>query len=211
VLRLRPYQLSSFFTNQCFLVCMPMPGHRMALDHRYECTKPPTSFTALNMSRHCFTALLLCVAAYGVSATHASCQIKIDGVCKKYPQMPNGRWFEDSNGGGPVATTAAACLARDNNWKVACGVNVEYKFTPGTTPPGPAPPGPAPGHACTGSSASLNPVSCAAWQDLAKATNITGWTKCSGNLLDPCSCNSGYNHSGWLVYVTCLQGDIRAL
>ena len=39
------------------------------------------------------------------------------------------------------------------------------------------------------------------WQDLAKATNIAGWTQCSGALLDPCSCDR----------VTCADGDITQL
>jgi uncharacterized surface protein with fasciclin (FAS1) repeats len=82
--------------------------------------------------------------------------------------------------------------------------------TPGSpTPPAPAPPTPgsptpvpAPPGACTGSSSGLNAVTCAAWQDLAKATNIAGWTKCSGTLLDPCSC---------LRHVFCANGDITIL
>ena len=57
---------------------------------------------------------------------------------------------------------------------------------------------------CTGSSSGLNAASCAAWQDLAKATNITGWTHCSGALLDPCSCNT-YN------IVDCADGNITKL
>jgi uncharacterized surface protein with fasciclin (FAS1) repeats len=69
--------------------------------------------------------------------------------------------------------------------------------TPGSPTPVPAPPG-----ACTGSSSGLNAVTCAAWQDLAKATNIAGWTKCSGTLLDPCSC---------LRHVFCANGDITIL
>jgi hypothetical protein len=59
---------------------------------------------------------------------------------------------------------------------------------------------------CTGSSRNLNAVSCAAWQDLAKATNIAGWIDCRGNLLDPCSCKPK-NAAG----VTCADGDITAL
>ena len=58
---------------------------------------------------------------------------------------------------------------------------------------------------CTGSSSGLNAVSCAAWQDLAKSTNITGWTHCSGALLDPCSCNTQYGG------VTCADGDITQM
>jgi hypothetical protein len=87
------------------------------------CITALPSIAALNMSRQFVTSLLLYHG--GVSATPASCQIKIDGVCKNYPQMPNGKWFDDANGGGPAATTAAACLARDNQWKISCGVNVE--------------------------------------------------------------------------------------
>ena len=55
---------------------------------------------------------------------------------------------------------------------------------------------------CTGSSSGLNAVSCAAWQDLANATNITGWYECSGALLDPCSCSAR---------VTCADGDITEM
>ena len=51
--------------------------------------------------------------------------------------------------------------------------------------------GSPPTPSCTGNSSGLNAVSCAAWQDLAKATNIAGWTSCSGALLDPCSCDHG--------------------
>jgi hypothetical protein len=58
---------------------------------------------------------------------------------------------------------------------------------------------------CTGSSSGLNAVSCAAWQVFAKATNITGWAKCSGALLDPCSCNWPYGS------VTCAGGDITEI
>jgi hypothetical protein len=85
-------------------------------------------------------ALLLCAAAHGVAAAPASCQIKIEGICVKFPLTPNAQWFEDSNGGGPNATTAAACLSRDNQWKTLCQANVEFKFTPAS--PGPALPRP---------------------------------------------------------------------
>jgi hypothetical protein len=54
-----------------------------------------------------------------------------------------------------------------------------------TPSPVPTPPTPA---ACIGESSRLNAVSCNTWQDFAKATNITGWRRCSKNLLDPCSC-----------------------
>jgi hypothetical protein len=60
---------------------------------------------------------------------------------------------------------------------------------------------PLPPSSCTGNSSGLNAVSCAAWQDLAKATNITGWSSCSGAFLDPCSCGG----------VTCADGDITEL
>jgi hypothetical protein len=63
---------------------------------------------------------------------------------------------------------------------------------------------------CTGSSSGLNAVSCAAWQVFAKATSITGWTECSGALLDPCSCiytdKSGYRYG-----VTCAYGNITVI
>jgi hypothetical protein len=49
--------------------------------------------------------------------------------------------------------------------------------------------------------ASLNAVPCAAWQDLAKATNIAGWKACSEALLDPCSCD----------HVICADGDITLI
>jgi hypothetical protein len=59
--------------------------------------------------------------------------------------------------------------------------------------------------ACTGSSSGLNAVSCAAWQDFAKATNIAGWTQCSGALLDPCSC---VIEKGGVI---CADGDITSM
>jgi hypothetical protein len=60
----------------------------------------------------------------------------------------------------------------------------------------------SPTPSCTGNSSGLNAVSCAAWQDLAKATNITGWRNCTGDLLDPCSC---------IDRVTCTDVDITRL
>jgi hypothetical protein len=71
---------------------------------------------------------------------------------------------------------------------------------PPTTPP-PTPPTPPPTPSCTGNSKYLNKASCDAWQDLANYTKIAGWDDCSGNLLDPCSCDG----------VTCADGDITAL
>jgi hypothetical protein len=61
------------------------------------------------------------------------------------------------------------------------------------------------GKACTGASSGLNQVTCAAWQDLAQATNITGWTYWSDidNLLDPCGM---HKHP-----VTCADGDITKI
>jgi hypothetical protein len=64
------------------------------------------------------------------STPRALCQVKIAGVCAKYPTMPDGEWFDDHNGGGPIATTAAACLTRCDDWKASCKVNVEYQFNP---------------------------------------------------------------------------------
>jgi hypothetical protein len=54
---------------------------------------------------------------------------------------------------------------------------------------------------CTGTSSGLNAASCAAWQDFAKATNITGWRYCNETLLTPCSCGG----------VTCAGGDITKM
>jgi hypothetical protein len=72
------------------------------------------------MIRQFFTALLLWAAAHGVLAVPASCQIKIEGVCAKLPLTPHAQWFEDSSGGGPNATTAAACSSRDSQWATFC-------------------------------------------------------------------------------------------
>jgi hypothetical protein len=68
----------------------------------------------------------------------------------------------------------------------------------------------APALPCTGSSSGLNAVSCAAWQDLAKATNIAGWFNCSGALLDPCSCKIGQQRVGQ-GGVICANGDITSI
>jgi hypothetical protein len=61
--------------------------------------------------------------------------------------------------------------------------------------------------ACTGSSSDLNKVSCAAWKDFAKATDITGWKACSGARLDPCACK----FVGGVGGVTCADGNITEL
>jgi hypothetical protein len=108
------------------------------------------------------------------------------GVCLKYNSCANTTWAK--------GTCSADCTSSPS------------PPTPAPPPPAPTPPPtPPPTPSCTGSSSGLNKASCAAWQDLAKATNITGWIECSGALLDPCSCSYGqYEGEG----VNCADGDI---
>jgi hypothetical protein len=91
--------------------------------------------------------------------------------------------------------------------------------TPAPTPPTPAPPTPAsptpapptplpPAGTCTGKSADLAAVECAAWQDLYDATNGPKWSRrCSDARSDPCSCSD----SGNIGPVTCKGGHITAM
>jgi hypothetical protein len=55
--------------------------------------------------------------------------------------------------------------------------------------PTPAPPGPGP-NACSGKSAGLAAVECAAWQDFYDATNGPHWSECYDARSDPCSCST---------------------
>ena len=57
-------------------------------------------------------------------------------------------------------------------------------------------------------SSGLNQVACAAWQELAVATNITKWGYCSRTLLDPCSCGNITNPYPYGISVSCVNGDI---
>jgi hypothetical protein len=102
----------------------------------------------------------------------------------------------------PVQTAGYSCFLKGGGTEVWLNVTIFQQ----NARPTPAPPTPPPTPPCTGSSSGLNAVSCAAWQDLAKATNIAGWTKCSGALLDPCSCKIG-QYGG----VTCADGDITVM
>jgi hypothetical protein len=68
--------------------------------------------------------------------------------------------------------------------------------------------------ACTGSSRDLEPSQCAAWQDLFASTGGSGWVKCSGNKLDPCSCANGtdatvtYN-GGQITYLQLYNNSLK--
>jgi hypothetical protein len=97
----------------------------------------------------------------------------------------------------PVPTAGYSCFLKGGGTEVWLNVTLFQQ----NARPTPAPPTPPPPPPCTGSSSGLNEVSCAAWQDLAKATNIAGWSKCNGNLLSPCSC----------VSVTCADNDITKI
>jgi hypothetical protein len=101
----------------------------------------------------------------------------------------------------PVPTAGYSCFLKGGGTEVWLNVTIFQQ----NTRPTPAPPT----GVCTGSSSGLNKVSCAAWQDLAKATNIAGWTSCSGALLDPCSCDGGSAHG--TTSVSCADGDITTM
>jgi Leucine-rich repeat (LRR) protein len=87
----------------------------------------------------------------------------------------------------------------------------------------PAPtPAPVDIMACTGTSASLPKVECAAWQDFFNSTggnyssSSTGWQHCQTNLLDPCSCTYNFDgldddDSAQVASVTCSGTSITAL
>jgi hypothetical protein len=174
------------------------------------CTAPTPSPTPCQVPRNCgqhnntvvcghkftgceFTCAFCCEPYY----VGINCDPCTEAKCKPVPPLPPSTTYD--------------CLFPSIQCKQIAGSSGQFnssaacaKVCVSPTPP-PAPPTPAPPPPCTGNSSGLNAVSCAAWQDFAKATNIAGWTKCSGALLDPCSCKiAGYG-------VICADGDITQM
>ena len=66
--------------------------------------------------------------------SYASCQFKIDGNCKSFPNMSNSSWFQDQNSGGPQPTTQDMCSKRQSSWENSCDLssdNIEMVYTSG--------------------------------------------------------------------------------
>ena len=144
------------------------------------CDIPPVCDVNKTTSQcgHTFTGCNVCDSCcnWGGKTNCPGC-LQANKGCVSYECSDEGETCQPVEGDSGTYTTQAACDAN---------------CTPPPTP-------------CTGNSSGLNAVSCAAWQVLAKATNIAGWTDCSGALLDPCSCKIDG------AVVTCADGDITEM
>jgi hypothetical protein len=164
------------------------------------CGSPSVTYSCDHLQGQCNPE----TAGGGAYPTKAGCA----AACKATPY--------DCKNKGQGDQCYPATQGGDFGNKTACeavckGPSPPTPAPPPPAPPTPGPPTPAPAGTCTGSSSSLNAVSCNAWQDLAKATKIAGWKRC-GNLLDPCSCGrSDCDATQVPICVMCANGDITTL
>jgi hypothetical protein len=181
---------------------------RLQTENFAVCGKPSVSYSCDHLQGQCNPE----TAGGGAYPTKAGCV----AACKATPYICKNKGQGDqcypaTQGGdfGNKTACEAVCTGPSPPTPAPPPPAPPSPRPPTPAPPTPASPTPAPAGTCTGKSSGLNKASCAAWQDLANTTKIAGWSDCSGNLLDPCSCK--YTVGGISGGVTCTDGDITAL